>query len=73
VNPKRVVRFLGAQAHNLKGFDVGIPLNIMVAVTNVTSSTARYILEFIQSLLSDENGVTAGIPLQFSNASHRAR
>ena len=25
INPKRVVRFLGAQAHNLKGIDVSIP------------------------------------------------
>jgi len=37
-NPKRVVRFLGAQAHNLKGIDVSIPLNMMVAVTGVSGS-----------------------------------
>jgi excinuclease ABC subunit A len=37
-NPKRIVRFLGAQAHNLKGIDVGIPLNMMVAVTGVSGS-----------------------------------
>ena len=37
-SPKRVVRFLGAQAHNLKGFDVGIPLNVMVAITGVSGS-----------------------------------
>jgi excinuclease ABC subunit A len=37
-NPKRAVRFLGAQAHNLKGIDVTIPLNIMVAVTGVSGS-----------------------------------
>src|SRR6204780_3305943 len=30
VNPKRVVRFLGAQAHNLKNIDVAIPLSVMV-------------------------------------------
>jgi excinuclease ABC subunit A len=37
-SPKRVVRFLGAQAHNLKGIDVGIPLNVMVAITGVSGS-----------------------------------
>jgi excinuclease ABC subunit A len=37
-SPKRVVRFLGAQAHNLKGIDVSIPLNLMVAVTGVSGS-----------------------------------
>src|SRR5439155_5330271 len=31
-HPKRSIRFVGAQAHNLKGFDVSIPLNLMVAV-----------------------------------------
>ncbi len=37
-NFKRSVRFLGAQAHNLKGIDVTIPLNLMVAVTGVSGS-----------------------------------
>jgi excinuclease ABC subunit A len=37
-NPKRAVRFLGAQAHNLKGIDVTIPLNVMVAITGVSGS-----------------------------------
>jgi excinuclease ABC subunit A len=37
-NPKRILRFLGAQAHNLKGIDVSIPLNLMVAVTGVSGS-----------------------------------
>jgi excinuclease ABC subunit A len=35
---KRVIRFLGAHAHNLKGIDVTIPLNMMVAVTGVSGS-----------------------------------
>jgi excinuclease ABC subunit A len=38
VNPKRMVRFLGAQAHNLKNIDVSIPLNVMVAITGVSGS-----------------------------------
>jgi excinuclease ABC subunit A len=37
-NPKRTIRFLGAQAHNLKGIDVTIPLHLMVAVTGVSGS-----------------------------------
>jgi excinuclease ABC subunit A len=38
INPKRVVKFIGAQAHNLKNIDVSIPLNMMVAVTGVSGS-----------------------------------
>ena len=38
INPKRVIRFLGAQANNLKGIDVSIPLNMMVAITGVSGS-----------------------------------
>jgi excinuclease ABC subunit A len=37
-SPKRSIRFLGAQAHNLKGIDVTIPLHLMVAVTGVSGS-----------------------------------
>jgi excinuclease ABC subunit A len=37
-HPKRAIRFVGAQAHNLKGIDVTIPLNMMVAVTGVSGS-----------------------------------
>ncbi len=37
-NFKRAVRFLGAQAHNLKGIDVAIPLNLMAAITGVSGS-----------------------------------
>ncbi len=36
--PSAMVRFLGAQAHNLKGIDVSIPLNMMVAITGVSGS-----------------------------------
>src|SRR5205085_9032238 len=38
VNPKRKVTFFGARAHNLKGIDVAIPLNMMVAITGVSGS-----------------------------------
>ena len=38
VDPKKVVKFFGARAHNLKGIDVAIPLNMMVAVTGVSGS-----------------------------------
>jgi excinuclease ABC subunit A len=38
VNRKRVVRFVGARAHNLKNIDVAIPLGMMVAVTGVSGS-----------------------------------
>jgi excinuclease ABC subunit A len=38
VDPKRIVKFYGARAHNLKGIDVAIPLNMMVAVTGVSGS-----------------------------------
>jgi excinuclease ABC subunit A len=38
VDPKRMVKFFGARAHNLKGIDVAVPLNMMVAVTGVSGS-----------------------------------
>jgi excinuclease ABC subunit A len=38
VDPKRTVKFYGARAHNLKGIDVAIPLNMMVAITGVSGS-----------------------------------
>jgi excinuclease ABC subunit A len=38
VDPKRIVKFYGARAHNLKGIDVAIPLHMMVAITGVSGS-----------------------------------
>jgi excinuclease ABC subunit A len=38
VDPRRTVKFFGARANNLKGIDVEIPLNMMVAVTGVSGS-----------------------------------
>ena len=36
--PSASIKFFGARAHNLKGIDVAIPLNMMVAVTGVSGS-----------------------------------
>ncbi|MDT8068994.1 MAG: excinuclease ABC subunit UvrA [Terriglobia bacterium] len=38
VDPRRTVKFYGARAHNLKGIDVTIPLDMMVAITGVSGS-----------------------------------
>jgi excinuclease ABC subunit A len=38
VKPRRVVRFRGTHAHNLKNIDVDLPLDMMVAVTGVSGS-----------------------------------
>jgi len=38
INAGRKIRFLGARANNLKGFDVDVPLGMMVAVTGVSGS-----------------------------------
>jgi len=38
LNPKRMVKFIGCQANNVKGIDVTIPLNVMCAVTGVSGS-----------------------------------
>lgn len=38
VKPRRVLKFFGARAHNLRNVDVEIPLDMMVAVTGVSGS-----------------------------------
>ena len=37
-NAKKTLKFIGARANNLKGIDVELPLNMMVAVTGVSGS-----------------------------------
>ncbi len=38
VDPKKVLRIIGARVHNLKNIDVEIPLGMLVAVTGVSGS-----------------------------------
>ena len=38
VDPRRIMRIVGAHTHNLKNIDVEIPLGMMVAVTGVSGS-----------------------------------
>jgi excinuclease ABC subunit A len=38
VHPKRQIKVIGARAHNLKGIDVCLPLDMMVAITGVSGS-----------------------------------
>jgi excinuclease ABC subunit A len=38
VDPKRLLRIVGASVHNLKNIDVEIPLGMMVAITGVSGS-----------------------------------
>ena len=38
ITPKGVLKFFGARIHNLKGFDVAIPLGLLTVVTGVSGS-----------------------------------
>jgi excinuclease ABC subunit A len=63
INPKRVIRFEGAQIHNLKGVDVSIPLNMMVAVSGVSGSgKSSLVHEVIYENLSKRMNREAPLP-----------
>jgi excinuclease ABC subunit A len=66
VNPKRLVRFIGARANNLKNIDVDIPLGMLVCVTGVSGSGKSslvhdVIFKALDALVNKERKGTGGL------------
>jgi excinuclease ABC subunit A len=62
VNPKRVIKFIGARAHNLKNIDVDIPLGMLVCLTGVSGSGKSSLLHNViyRALDAEVNKERAG-------------
>ncbi len=66
VNPKRVIRILGARANNLKNIDVDIPLGMLVCVTGVSGSGKSslvhdVIFKALDALVNEQRKGTGGL------------